>query len=504
MVNLPLNLRPRLPRTGSEIFVSGSAIQCHRDRSNVDFDSFGTLEEFNPKAQRLFNPQATDIFEAGPVLEQLKNYLAQVDVKLSPEEQISGEIERILEREKSAPNIQKLIAEQVKMLKEVLPMDIKQMRESGKNAKPPLSQDEIEVHVQKTIAINNKIIAKLEEFSTGMKDKNPKEVQKKIAELIDEESKRVEGFEIRIKNRDWKDPSDYNNLFDSYGFSKMFDPRLRIISKLYDEGMPIFELAEKRAKYNLDPKKFSNIFNDYLPYRKSIQNNDKELKFYEGLVKLVQKRTIVYHAEAVNKGNLKATSAIDPSSSYLLAAHLVEITHNRTDLLIGLLGSRGTLFRMVLANELPNIDIDNEAIALGGYYQPDENLVAIKTTALNSRMINHELCHALEGSGRLNDCNGIFESMESVKDNNGVNLLERFKAARNELFKKSGNKDARPDERFSGLGAYTFKNDKEFLAETSAIFFTNPELLKKASEELYEVYKLYFRVDPIELKKAAK
>lgn len=49
----------------------------------------------------------------------------------------------------------------------------------------------------------------------------------------------------------------------------------------------------------------------------------------------------------------------------------------------------------------------------------------------------------------------------------------------------------------TGLPAYTFRDNAEFLAETLEIFYKKPEMLHNSSKKPYNIYRDYFKLDPL-------
>ena len=282
---------------------------------------------------------------------------------------------------------------------------------------------------------------------------------------------------------------------------------------------PHDKFLRTRAMFNLSKTKDPSVFNEYLPYRNSIKDDNKKLKYYEGLVKQIQANVDISFASRVFRLDMfDPVLAIkeretDASTQYLLPAIAAEIFHSRPELIDEILKpNNGNKLKIVIT---PRIYPDSTS----GVFIQLKNTVCIEclpvvesyTTHYHCTVL-HELIHRQEAEGQFLMCDGILPGLKEMNDKEGNSLLDKFLDARKELFEKyKAHRSNLPKEEVekinnylydpaTNLTNYSFKNHIEFLADTVVLFYKDPKRLKEASEKLYEVYAQYFGFDTLELR----
>ena len=246
-----------------------------------------------------------------------------------------------------------------------------------------------------------------------------------------------------------------------------------------------------------------NLLNPFLSYRNLSLRDKNKLSIYENLVRFVYDHIeIMTSKESHNsKNNTENYNPSEPAEHYMASAYIAELLQNRPDLLEKVLQYKNGL-KISLVKEIT----DKEC---GGYYIPKDHRIIIgngKFQIFDSNkdgynIVVHELGHALDfiddESGDGIPVNMTPEQIvlyEKVRDN----LFERYhnyrKGLSEEKVKEINKEHYDPA---TGLTNYSFKDKKEFFADTVAMFYENPSYLKKISPELYDIYVNYFKINPL-------
>ena len=189
----------------------------------------------------------------------------------------------------------------------------------------------------------------------------------------------------------------------------------------------------KRAIYNTHRNK--DIFNELLPYRKSIIQDKKKLKQYDDLVdKILKNAKIIFTEDWIDLSQEKITVSLkdimnqqgaDPSTQYMFACSIVELFHNRPDLVDKVLARNNGLHIVIFK--------DPSRQPFSGMYSMKENSIWLSNKAIwenwadrspynDTNVAVHEFIHAVDGEeNERND--GIFSEMTNAQK-------EDFKEAR--------------------------------------------------------------------------
>ena len=282
----------------------------------------------------------------------------------------------------------------------------------------------------------------------------------------------------------------------------------------------IKELLKLRAQFNLsqDPE----IFNGNFSYRDSLKKGSEELKKYDSeILKIRGRIQINFTPETIDSTSsyyidIKKMPRADSSHSYIFAAYIYELFHNKPELIEKVLNYEDGL-KVVVANRYDK----------GGSYincPNNRNTIILNNTQLflhigakKPIVTQHEFVHAIWTVNSTPESgDGFAQAMKDIKDADGNSLMSKFKKSREELFVLYRNyrkfktkeelaeiirnqKDQALDPA-TGLEEYAFENYNEFNAVTCATFYQNPEALKKISPELYAVYCIFFRFDSLKLR----
>ena len=470
MVDLPLNLRTQSARPRSEIFLSRSAIECHRTRPGTDFDSFGTLEEFNPSAQRLFSEQITDVFQPGPVLEQLSNYLAQIDTRLNTDEQVTREVERIKGSERFLTEDDILISLLGRMKEEF-----------------------------KSFEKNSDIESLVEKFRTNLEYRN------KYYEYLKKNPDVYKQFE--------NTPGD--NLvekFKNFVSERIKKDKANIeanIKKSESQKDDAEKLLRARASYNIN--KDPSVFNPYLPTRNFLTKDLKTLAEYDALVNMLMKRSVICWGSGERSGrNFTIVPDFkrkgDESSKYLICASIAELFYKRPDL-VQLVTNAKTPFEVILLEGLSGT---------GGLAFSDANRITInnrllmfetsdsvtETDPYEINPVAHEFLHALDkfSSEGLMDGNipGLSRNQRRIFEEERTRLTDTYSNYRNGKTKEELESINRQTyDPATGLPNYTFSGSEHFVVVTSTLFHRNPKILKKVNPKLFNFYCDFYRFNPL-------
>ena len=273
-----------------------------------------------------------------------------------------------------------------------------------------------------------------------------------------------------------------------------------------------------RARYNLTNN--LSAFNNYLPLRRSLQGNARALRDYDRLVNDIISRGKVNiqwcNFNSITRGYDNLALA-DSSLQHFIVAQIVEGLYHRPELLNRILDRDNKLTIRLCRNAIHR---DGPG---GGFYQSRDNTIAMSVNSFSALAndsfrftLMHELAHAMDCGDPLEIARvrvmprGFDGTLHGMTDGQKATLTRE----RERLF---GIYNRTPAERIvfglpinnnlfsrrlSGLREYTFTNNVEFLADTVAYFFTQPERLREASRALYDLYCEYFRVNPIEIRRA--
>lgn len=280
------------------------------------------------------------------------------------------------------------------------------------------------------------------------------------------------------------------------------------------------EILQLRTEFNRT--KNGDMFNKYLPYRNSIKNNQEKLSHYEEMVRQLEKQLSINFLDGSipewESGKAVNMKPSDSSSCYLIAASIVDLLHNRPELLIKTstppknveaqrrsefvqFPPEGHGFAIWFYPE-PPIPCEQLTRITGHFYPPINTIVLENETFWNSvieqdplRDPLHEFLHALDGSASLSEnVDGLLPEMSGKQE-------KGYKDIRHELFdivvKRNEHKKLPSTITVTGLPAYAFRGGSEFLAVTTTYFHKQPEILYKASPKLYKIYRDYFKIDPL-------
>lgn len=272
-------------------------------------------------------------------------------------------------------------------------------------------------------------------------------------------------------------------------------------------------IVKRRALYNLtgDPRHLSK----YLPVREYLEKNDPEgLKRYDEVVQMIMEHTNFRFKDSVVSDDIlteqmEGSTEADMSTKYMVAASIAELYYNRPDLIEKALSPRPlTIF---LVNGVSNDDVggfhkryDNSLAVSEFWYQTKENGEVDSTPA-------HEITHAVDQE-RDNDeaaksarktygdvfykSDGILPGMTEGQMARYLQAIEQLKARKGEL-ENSKNLDVQ--EWDYALSENNAGKLVEFPTTTIQMFLKDPEVLKKASPELYNLYLEYFKFDPMQV-----
>lgn len=259
-----------------------------------------------------------------------------------------------------------------------------------------------------------------------------------------------------------------------------------------------FSLSLTRAEFNRTTN--LDLLNEFLPYRRHLQQraitNPAEAQRLSQLDQAIHNLANHQDAQFWFADKHLKLYPMDKSTRYLIAARLLEVYHNRMDVVERTL-KQDKPFRIVMFEDLKqtiifkdediggyfpigtgDIELDKNAFWQGVNYQGDGYAVAI-----------HEFSHAVDSAHipvlGINLPDGLLQEL-SAKDQ------ATFKKERNrmtQLHKENSSS-------FTGHIKYAFKNHWEFLPTTIEQFYETPEALKAKSPALYDVYKRYFLLDP--------
>lgn len=307
------------------------------------------------------------------------------------------------------------------------------------------------------------------------KDKNTKNSSDNIKIIID-----------RLMNSANKLRDKTTTLTDSKPSDKEIDQKVKLYLKTHDE-------------FNLSGEK--SLFNKYLLYRHSILNDPKKLTEYDKLVKEIIDK-VNWSIENFPKENLTIPSN---ATKYLVSASIVEMYHGRPDLIRKVLNREGGLKIVWDGNINPKE---------GGHYEFATNTIKLNSGQTIWGVINqndqhnvivHEFAHAIDGEKASGGyvSNGIFSEMNNTQKSTFLSEFERlfkqyFRFQFSTPKEKRDTNLTNPDPK-SGLKQYAFTHITEFLASAVEAFFETPKILLNASKKIYDIFKDFFKFDPLKL-----
>lgn len=359
------------------------------------------------------------------------------------------------------------------------------------------------------------ILEKVKKEATGIwanANKRVAEILEKILQNNEPETF-IEMLEKSIKEEEDKLAKLNSASRDLYTQRKITD-ELKLIDSSYKEALEEnkeSELLVDRANHNLTHD--SNYLTKHLPIKRNLLKlNPKKIEDYEKLVKLImEKSRMCYKPVMIDDmgavEQLKNAKPLDASTSYMVAASIVELFHNRPDVINFVLGKKDKL-NIILTGKI--IDSDGKDPGDAGFYKSVDNSIVITKfwdsilidrsnyiKPKNTSTVQHEFVHAVDRSGMWNHCDGIPHRITDAQK-------ERFIKIRDELIKKFEDKSLSNKERFSGLAKQAFdrngNNYKEFITYAAGEFYHSPECLKYSAPRLYNWLVEYFRFDPMDLK----
>lgn len=313
------------------------------------------------------------------------------------------------------------------------------------------------------------------------------------------------------------------------------------------------EFKETRDKFNQMETPDMNILNKYLPYRNAISNDPEKTKQYDDLIhKILAKASFKVSDEKFDKDttlfDLEKTNPMDRFLSNLIAGSIVELYHNREDLIDKVLDRPEGFSLVALSREK-----DSGAV---GLYSTSNNymlldgaseimgLMNLKDKSNNVEQLNivgHEFTHAIDSliSSDESSDNLEGESSDDSTANNSAISLGGFSATEtsedsNSLALSDSDTPIKKEKKHTADGLlpgmteedkqiieaalneiktndhnveeYAQTDIQEFIATTlGETFVDNPAALKDgppALQALYNMYTNYLKFDPLNPEKA--
>lgn len=280
-------------------------------------------------------------------------------------------------------------------------------------------------------------------------------------------------------------------LFNNLNDNQIPQTNESVSSKSLEDNIaaqPPLNLAALGQDFINRIKSFNNntadgsIFNLYLPYRTTIQNDPKKLAEYEKQVTSIINgadirlgATFAFsndsHANANTVNNIYQEYASN-GWKYLLAAKLVDAFHGNSNLL-----SMGTQDLKILVAPITSNNTN-----VGGFYNPVGQFIVIDPNILLQLAVNtndgsdvlvHEFSHKLDESDGTSD--GFLPLMSQEQKNLFVHERETLFS----MFQQGAN---------TGISNYAFTNNQEFTAELMSTFYEAPNSIKNIdSGNLYNL-----------------
>lgn len=290
------------------------------------------------------------------------------------------------------------------------------------------------------------------------------------------------------------------------------------IMKLENNRTIDAEQLRDRAEFNISEKNGHpdlELLAPYLMHRKVVKDPAKQKQLDSTVLDWAKQLNIQFSDSSFkniinnDKGNIQPA---DFATKVVIASQMATLLRNRPDLFEQLQSDKDT-------RSLPRKVFD--FIFRPGDYTEDQLTIVVQTNKNDNENIGgladhinnanidsaaawdanpkdgynitlHEITHLIDRSGQPKT-DGILWHMSNQQKRD-------LKSARNDL-KEQYDRNGKPPEGFSeysfnGKNEF-YKFEDDFLAETTALFAENPEALHKASSKLYDVYKDYFKVDPL-------
>lgn len=253
--------------------------------------------------------------------------------------------------------------------------------------------------------------------------------------------------------------------------------------------------------YATDLSQALDAFNPYLHYRPTLPP-DKRAAHDEKIRRFAEHPDVQF--AFVDKSN--SLLQLDKSTQYMIAARLLDLLHNRDDLVEHIIKQDKPLQFFIFENlTLPDtlftdqhesglFSAGNANISLSS----DSLWEGVKWRGDGSGVDIHEATHAQEagnfwhmgipwpaGLVGISAADGLLPGLS--KHDKALWEIERSR-----LFEKfAASNDT------SGLGSYAYSYRWEFLAEVVETFYDKPETVNDASPVLYDILKRYYRMDPL-------
>lgn len=297
-------------------------------------------------------------------------------------------------------------------------------------------------------------------------------------------------------------------LLSGYPHSVDSHPKMVLLKNL-DAARAALNHAETLYTRTGDLKHLTgglNLFNAVLPYRASLMTDPQKLAAHDAQIAAFVNHPQVRFRFVDSKDH---AWELDQSTQYLLVAHLMELIHNRWDLMEKeIIGKRPPLNILVYQDlNKHTIWADKEKYGYISLRNSDVHIsqsdlwssfFGLETTALGT----HEFTHVLEMTYsqrlKLLSADGFLPGLNKQDKATFRQEYDRLRTT----FKKSGNSN--------GLGSYAFSDIPfipfiwEFTSETVALFQADPQTLKKASPKIYDIYSRYFQFDSLTLRDSKK
>ena len=288
------------------------------------------------------------------------------------------------------------------------------------------------------------------------------------------------------------------------------------VPALDNNNAPSTQLLLDRAAYNLTRN--PDYLTKHLPIKRNLQKiNPKKLEEYENLVQLIMNNSKMCYKSEIKRGGsvtnqLNDAKPLDNSTCYFIAASIVELFHNRPDVVKHVMERRGKV-NIVLTDKI--LKKDGSPSDTVGFHKGYDNSLVISgfwdsillkkdsrsKKPSTSSTVQHEFVHVVDGKGKYSDWDGILFGITEAQK-------ERFTKIRDEMVKKFEDETLSKEERTSGLPEDAFEKDEygnycDFPTYGAQMFCQNPERMRHTAPKLYNWLIEYFRFDPFDLKQDA-
>ena len=270
---------------------------------------------------------------------------------------------------------------------------------------------------------------------------------------------------------------NHTTLGDSHDIT---DPVQNILQEILEDKKNFLQTGDK------------SVLDKYLKHKAYLAQNDpEELKKYNETVDFIINNSDLLATDgdiqqSTTLENVTNTREMDDFSKYLIASSIAELYN--LDFVKGVLSSdTEEKFKIVLFEDgkigdiagkhLDNTIFLNDLELLGGAIKQDGN-----------NPIIHEFLHAIDGDSPTDRPDGLFKEMPE-------DMQKEFIKIRDDLFTRF------EEGQDTGLKKIAFINKTEFPAVIAEMFYETPDVLAKASPDLYKIMVDFFKIDP-ELNKA--